>query len=272
MPDLRVNEKTQVTYRQWNVSLPKAILLLVHGLGAHSERWNFLADFSLRKSFSSYAIELRGFGQTEGLKGDVENFNIYYDDIRSLCGIIQRENPGKNIFLIGESMGALLSFLMAAQEPDLFNGLILISPVFKSRLKLPFSYYWEIFLSLFSDPKKQFYLPFNSKMCTQDIAYQKTMDLDFREHRLATARFLVSIAFSQIRAQFLKNRVHTPILFLLSGKDELADTKASRRFFQSLKAEDKEIFLYPGMLHALSIELGKERVFEDILRWIEKRI
>jgi alpha-beta hydrolase superfamily lysophospholipase len=98
------------------------------------------------------------------------------------------------------------------------------------------------------------------------------MDLDFREHRLATARLLAGIAIMQLSAQFLKNRVQAPILFLLSGKDELADTKTSRRFSQSLKVEDKEIILYPEMLHALSIELGRKMVFEDISRWIEKRI
>lgn len=137
---------------------------------------------------------------------------------------------------------------------------------------MPSISYFKIFFSLFYEPKKQFYIPFDSKMCTQDAAYQKIMDSDSREHRLTTARLLVNIALSQIRAQYLKNRIRAPILFLLSGKDELADTKTGRSFFQSLKAKDKEIILYPEMLHALSIELGKKRVFEDILRWVEERI
>lgn len=272
MPELRIDEKTAVTYRQWNAPLPKAVLLLVHGLGAHSQRWNFLADFFLQNNISSYAIELRGFGETEGLKGDVENFDIYYNDIRSLCAIIGSENPDKKIFLIGESMGALISFLAAGGEPDQFSGIILLSPVFKSRLRMPSLTYCKIFFSLFYEPKKQFYVPFDSKMCTRDTAYQKIMDSDSREHRLTTARFLVNIAISQIRAQYLKNRVRAPILFLLSGKDELADTRASQDFFQNLRMEDKDIILYPEMRHALSIELGRENVFGDILKWVERRI
>ena len=272
MPELEIDGKTAVTYRQWNAPLPEAVLLLVHGLGAHSQRWNFLADFFLQNNISSYAIELRGFGETEGLKGDLENFNIYYNDIRSLCGIIRRENPDKKIFLSGESMGGLIAFLAAAGEPDLFSGIILLSPVFKSRLRMPSLSYCKIFFSLFYAPKKQFYVPFDSRMCTRDTAYQKIMDSDSREHRLTTARFLLNIALSQIRARYLKNRVRAPILFLLSGKDELADTRASQLFFQSLKTEDKEVFLYPEMRHALSIELDREKVFEDILKWMEKRL
>jgi alpha-beta hydrolase superfamily lysophospholipase len=272
MAELKIDEKTAVTYGQWNAPLPKAVLLLVHGLGAHSQRWNFLADFFLQHNISSYAIELRGFGETKGLKGDVENFNIYYNDIRSLCGIIRRENPNKKIFLIGESMGALISFLAAVEEPDLFSGIVLLSPVFKSRLRMPSLSYFKIFFSLFYEPKKQFHIPFDSKMCTRDAAYQKIMDSDSREHRLTTARLLLNIVLSQIRAQYLKNRIRAPILFLLSGKDELADTRASQSFFQSLKTEDKGVFLYPEMRHALSIELGREKVFGDILEWIKIRI
>ena len=308
MSELKVDEKASVIYRQWKAPLPKAVLLLVHGLGAHSQRWNFLADFFLENNISSYAIELRGFGETKGLKGDVENFNIYYNDIRSLCGIIKKENHDKKIFLIGESLGALIAFLITAQAQDLyfrgqkpprrwlggwvwplkysakqgtpgfsmggapFSGVILISPVFKSRLKMPALNYFKIFFSLFYNTKKQFYLPFDSKICTRDTAYQKIMDADPREHRLATARLLLNIALSQIRAQYLKNRARAPILFLLSGRDELADSAASRSFFQSLKREDKAIFLYPEMRHALSIELGKEEAFADILKWVEKRL
>lgn len=272
MPELRIDEKTAVTYRQWNAPLPKALLLLVHGLGAHSQRWNFLADFFLENNISSYAIELRGFGETEGLKGDIKSFNIYFDDVRSLCRIIEKEYPDKKVFLIGESMGALIAFQAASRWPALFSGVILLSPVFKSRLKMPTLNYLKIFFSLFYNPRKQIYVPFDSKMCTRDVAYQKIMDSDPREHRLATARLLLAIVFSQMNAQFLKNRMRISVLFLLSGKDAFSDTNASRRFFQGLTIEDKEIILYPEMRHALSIELGRENVFGDILKWTEKRL
>lgn len=272
MPELNIDEKTGVSYRQWNAPSPKAVFLLVHGLGAHSQRWIFLADFFLKNGYSSYAIELRGFGRTKELKGDVESFNIYLDDIRSLCRIIKEENPDKKVFLIGESMGALIGFLAAAQLPKLWNGAILLSPVFRSRLKMPTLNYLKIFFSLFYNPRKQIHIPFDAKMCTRDVAYQKVMDANPLEHRLATARLLLNIVSSQIRAQSLRSAVYAPILFLISGKDELADAKASQKLFQGLKTEDKEIILYPEMRHALSIELEREKVFKDILGWTERRL
>lgn len=272
MPELKVDEKTGVSYRKWNAPSPKAVLLLVHGLGAHSQRWGFLADFFLTCAYSSYAIELRGFGRTKELKGDIESFNIYLDDVRSLWGIIKEEYPDKKVFLVGESMGALIAFLAAAQSSKLWDGIILLSPVFRSRLKMPALNYLKIFFSLFYNPRKQIHIPFDSQMCTRDVDYQKVMDADPLEHRLATVRLLFNIVSSQIRAQYLRSAVYAPILFLLSGKDELADAKASQKFFRGLKTEDKEIILYHEMRHALSIELEREKVFKDILKWTERRI
>ena len=49
-----VNESIQ--YRQWGLSDPKCVFLLVHGLGAHAGRWEAFGDFFIKKNISSYAI------------------------------------------------------------------------------------------------------------------------------------------------------------------------------------------------------------------------
>lgn len=263
---------SNIIYKEWKSHSPKASFLLVHGLGAYSGRWEFLANFFLENYISSYAIELRGFGRTKELKGHIDSFNVYFNDIRRLRDIIKKENPDKKVFLLGESMGAIIAFLMAISEPALFDGLICISPAFQSRLKFTALDYIKIFLTLIYSPRKQLNMPFGSEMCTQDVDYQKTMDASPLEHRLATPKLLANIALAQARAIILKNRLQTPTLFLLAGVDKLINPGAAKRVFENLSLDDKEIKEYPNMYHALSIELGKEKVFEDILKWMEKRI
>jgi len=266
------DEGAGITYRVWAASSPRAVLLLVHGLGAHSGRWEPLADFFLKNSISSYSIELEGFGETVGLKGHIDSFDTYIEGVLSLNGIIRKENEGKKVFLLGESMGALVSILTAARARELFDGLICISPAFKSSLKFALSDYLKIFLSLIFNPKRQFEVSFNSSMCTQDEAYLQKMDNDPKEHRLATAKLLWNIALAQIKACGLKS-IGLPVLFLIAGKeDRIADAKASKKVFNGLKAGDKEIIQYPDMLHALSIEKDRGLVFRDILRWIERHL
>ena len=60
-------EKRNILYRHWGCSAPRAAVILVHGLGGHSNNWEFMANFLAEHGVSSYAIELKGFGNTEGV-------------------------------------------------------------------------------------------------------------------------------------------------------------------------------------------------------------
>ncbi|MBL7071583.1 MAG: alpha/beta hydrolase [Candidatus Omnitrophica bacterium] len=266
------DKKTGIIYKEWKAASADAVFLLVHGLGAHTGRWIFLADFFLKRNISSYAIELRGFGETKGLKGHIDSFKTYLNDIAGLREIIAKENKGKKIFLIGESVGGLISFLTASVLPDFFAGLISISPAFASKLKATPLAYFKTLAPLIYNPKKQFPIPFDSKMCTRDTEYQRTMNSDLREHRLATSRFIFELIKAQLSCNIFSKIVDVPVLFLLSGNDKLVIPEATRRVFNRLRAKDKKIIEYPRMYHALSIDLDKEKVFNDILDWVEKRI
>ena len=63
MPELQKIPENNIFYRRWVADVTRTVFLLVHSLGAHSERCKFLAKYSLKKSISSYAIELKGFGE-----------------------------------------------------------------------------------------------------------------------------------------------------------------------------------------------------------------
>lgn len=259
-------------YRNWGLPTPKAVFLLVHGLGGYSGRWQFLADFFLQHDISSYAIELRGFGPTKGPRGHVDSFDQYFEDISCLRGIISKDNPGKKIFIIGESLGGLISFLAAAKTKKLFDGLILLSPAFMTKYKLPIWDYIKVFGSLFYNPKKQFYLHFVPKMYTRDVECQKRIAIDEQECNVATGQLLTRIVLGQLSAAFVHKKLEIPVLFLLSGADLIVNSKASRRLFRTLQDEDKGIIEYSSMYHALSIDVGREKVFGDILQWVENRI
>ncbi|MFA6216477.1 MAG: lysophospholipase [Candidatus Omnitrophota bacterium] len=264
--------KTGIIYRQWAVSSPQAIVLLIHGLGGHSGRWGYLTHFFQQHSISSYALELKGFGETKDLKGHIDTFKTYFSDIFSLYTIIGRENPGKKVFLVGESLGGLIAFNMVILNPAIFDGLVCISPAFASRLKFSPLEYIKIFSAFFTNPRKQFKMPFDAQMCTGDAAYQKMMDLDPREHRLATPKLLVHSLFWQLRAELFLYKIKIPSLFLLAGEDKLVDPRISKMIFKALTIKDKTLIEYPDKYHALPIESGREQVFEDMRVWLEKRI
>ncbi len=262
MPD---NKDEAIEYRKWASPSPDAVLLLVHGLGAHAGRWEAMAEFFLKNRISSYAIEL-------GNPVRAGYFRNYQDQILSLRAIAAKDNPGKNIFLIGESMGALISFLLVSVHPEPFRGLICLSPAFSNRCRLSAADNLKFLAALFYNPKKKFMMPFDLSMCTRDTEYVRYLSSDPREYRAISAGSILQIQLFQIRAIFAAKKIMTSSLFLIAGEDKLVNPRASAEIFRRLAASDKALVDFPGMYHSLSIELGKEKVFEEIRRWVEKRM
>ena len=263
--------KSGILYYKWVSKDPAKVFLLVHGMGAHSERWKFFAEHLLKKNISSYSLELRGFGQTTDYKGHIDSLDTYYKDIARLVEIIKVENPGKKIILAGESMGGLIGFEFFLKHPKDTDALVCFSPAFANNMKLD---YPGVILPLLYNSKKQNVMPFTSAMCTRDTEYQKVMDADPREHRFATSSLLLQILFAQMRSTLFACKIEKPVLFLLAGddKDKLVDPKASKAVFKRMKGDNKKLIQYSDMLHALSIEAGREKVFEDIIEWIKEML
>lgn len=273
MPELT---GTDILYRKWEArpggAPAKGVFLLVHGLGAHSARWAFFAEYLADAGWASYAIELRGYGLTpERPRGHVDSLRVWERDVLTLRETIAAENPGRKIFVLGESIGALVGFNAVGRYPAAFDGLVLISPDFKNGLKFPLSAYLTLAAFILFRPQKTIPIPFTSAMCTRDAAYQAVMDADPGELRIGSLACLMSIMREQGRAKKLAKNLGVPVLFLIAGVDFLVDKRASCRLFAKLTFVDKAIIEYPEMHHALSIDLGREKVFRDILDWAGRR-
>jgi acylglycerol lipase len=251
-----------ISYKVWASPSSKAKLLLVHGLGANSSWWESFASESLKNGLSSYAIDLR----------EHKSFAEFFELINSLLIKIRADNPGKKIFAVGESMGALIILSMALKDQSLFDGLVCVAPAFNSKAPLNLKDYFRIFLPIFYDRNKRCTLPVSSDMCTRDPAYLKMIEATYDKDVLATSQVLFDIFITQLRMRLSRMRIDSCLLFLVAGHDLLVHSQASVKVFGRLKCKDKTLIDYPGMYHALSIELGKEKVFQDIWSWIDRRI
>ncbi len=264
---------TDFLYRRWDAPSARAVFLLVHGLGAHTARWDFLADHFAAVGFPSYALELRGFGRTpERPRGHVDSFRIYDRDILALRRLIGVEYPGRKVFILGESLGGLIVFNLAARRPEEFAGQILIAPAFKNGMKFPISAYLTLVSRICFQPRKTVAVPFTSAMCTRDTDYQAVMDANPDEVREASLKLLMSSMGEQRRARKSAAETTLPVLFLVPGDDRLVDERAGMKLYARIGPADKALIEYPDMLHALSIDRGREDVFDDILAWVDQRI
>jgi pimeloyl-ACP methyl ester carboxylesterase len=98
------------------------LLLLVHGLGGSLLNWAAIAP-TLAVTCRVVAIDLVGFGRTQPL-----GRSPHIDTNRDLLARFVDEVIGHPVILVGNSMGGLLSLLLADLRPDLVSGLVLVDP------------------------------------------------------------------------------------------------------------------------------------------------
>lgn len=251
-----------LSYKTWAHPSPRCIAFLVHGLGANSSWWEDFARFLLKNNISSYAVDLRQYG----------SFKEFFLAVKELCAIARKENPKSKIFAVGESMGSLIILSMAIKDSAIFDGLACISPAFNSKAPLKPLDYFNIFLPLLYNSRKEYRLPVTSDMCTRDPACLKMIEATYDKDVLSTSRVLFDIFITQISMRAFGMKIDVPLLFLVACDDKLVYSSASLKVFKKIKAKDKEIIEYPGMYHSLSIDIGREKVFQDIVKWIEARV
>jgi pimeloyl-ACP methyl ester carboxylesterase len=98
------------------------LLLLVHGLGGSLLNWAAIAP-TLAETCRVMAIDLVGFGRTQPLGRSPR-----IEDNRDLLARFIDAVIGHPVILVGNSMGGLISMLVADERPDLVAGLVLVDP------------------------------------------------------------------------------------------------------------------------------------------------
>lgn len=105
------------------------IMLLVHGLGGSLANWDAVGP-RLAKERRILAIDLPGFGMSP----PQADYRLE-THAQAVSGFI--EAVGSPVALVGNSMGGLVSEIVAAHRPDLVSRLILVSPATPIRLPDP---------------------------------------------------------------------------------------------------------------------------------------
>lgn len=96
--------------------------LLVHGLGGSLDNWAAVAPL-LAQHGTAISLDLGGFGKTEVAPPQAAvsaNLNLLHSFAQQVVG-----HP---VILAGNSMGGLLSAQLAARDPELVRGAVLIDP------------------------------------------------------------------------------------------------------------------------------------------------
>jgi alpha-beta hydrolase superfamily lysophospholipase len=109
-------------------------------------------------------------------------------------------------------------------------------------------------------------------MLTRDEAIQRATERDPLYNHTTTPRWFTESNRAQREVMEHAPEYRWPSLVLQGGDDPIASPAATKAFFERAGSKDKELIVYEGFRHEILNEVGRQRVYEDIARWLEARL
>jgi alpha-beta hydrolase superfamily lysophospholipase len=250
--------------RHWECPAPKARILLIHGIGEHSGRWEHVGDFFAAEGFDVTGFDLRGHGASGGDRMDVESFEQYLDDVELVLDHVPADLPR---IIYGHSLGGLIAVsygVSKREQPDLF---VLSAPALAA--DVPIYLRWAARLLSRAAPGLRLANSIKGEQLSRDPAVGEKYFADPLVQTKATTR-LGAALFSQM--DWLHDRygeLSRPALVIHGAEDPLVPPQASAPLAVLDKVDRK---LFPGLRHETHNEPEQEEVLGFVAAWLDDHL
>lgn len=260
-------------YRYWKPSNEiKSLIIGVHGYAEHSGRYKHVGEFFASNDFAFYMHDLRGHGKSDGERGYVDSFWDFIHDLNEFIDYIKGREGIDRVFLLGHSMGGLISIMYSIKYYSNLYGLITSGAALRTSVKV--SKVQEVLMKTLSKIKPRYRpeIVIDHNLLTHDPKVNKAYAEDPLIFKHGTVRLLTEMIKAMNWTWRNVDKLNVPILMLHGSDDKIVPVEASRDFFDLIKIDDKELKIFEGMYHEILNEKGKENVLDTILKWINEHL
>lgn len=250
----------------------KAVIVMVHGAMEHHRRYGWLIEMWRTSGFHVIMADLPGQGMTtRSLRGHIDSFDEYIIEVKDWVQAAYRYNLP--VFLLGHSMGGLISIRLLQEERMNLAGVILSSPCLglvqtPSKLLEFLSYGLNLLYPSFR---------MNSGL-TVEMA---TRNMDVREADANDTLYVTKVSVrwyreltAAMKLAFLNlEKTHdVPILVMQGGYDKIVKKKLVKEWFNHAPFSEKRFKEWPKLYHEIFNEPEREEVFEYAKDFVTSQI
>lgn len=251
------------------------VLIVIPGQGEHGGRYLHFPQFVKEEVSAVYVLDHRGHGRSGGIVGHIDSFDHYIEDLKFVVEHVQtqlrHELKKSEIHLFAHSMGGLIALQMLehhAEDLTLASatisapllGITVEVPAWKKTLGNLLTHVWG---SLQMDNGLE-----GGKL-SHDPEILKARERDSLVHRKVTPRWFTEVTARMAQTMEWAGKIRHPVLVILPGEDQIVDSKVTETFFGRLKVSDKKLAKFPGFYHESFNEVGKEKAFQELCKWIK---
>ena len=251
---------------------PRAAILLVHGLGEHSSRYEYLAAHCTARGFAVHTVDHYGHGRSEGLRGHVERFSVFLDGLRALRDDVRGGKAEAPLFLLGHSMGGLIAAAFLGEDQASFRGCMLSGPALRSDAEPPALVLAVARLVSWLAPTAPL-IGLDPRGVSRDPAVVSAYVNDpLVHHGKATARLIIELSSAMRGTLAAAPAIELPLLIMHGDADLLTSPAGSQTLHDRAGSADKTLKLYPGLYHEIFNEPERDQVLGDMSAWLEAHL
>ncbi len=260
----------QLFEQSWRSS-PRAAVALVHGYAEHSGRYEYVAERLVARGYAVHALDLRGHGRSEGHRALMRHIDDATGDVAAFLDRVREREPGLPLFLLGHSMGGGVVAHLCIKDPPIVDGVVLSGAVLRSGRGVH-----RVGQEIFSLLGRLFPRLPTGKLGSEvisrspDIVYRYDNDpLVFRGRMPAGTLSAIIRAAKYIDGHM--EEFQLPVLIIHGSEDALVEPIGSEELHERAGATDKTLKVYDGLFHEVLNEPERDRVIDDVGRWLDAR-
>ncbi len=252
---------------------PKGLILFVHG-----RTWSGVPDFDLQvdgedlslmdgltaKGYTTYAVDLRGYGDTPRDATEWATPNVASNDILNVLKWISVQNNNIKVHLFGWSMGSTLTLLATQKNANDIASLTVFG-------------YWQDLDFEIPETPKDFQL--QKSVNTAENAASDFITPGSISQKAIDTYVKMALESDPIRADWKDGNeynsidpalITTPVLILQGEFDPVSPTENQAKLFTRLKSSDKSWVVISGGDHAAFMETPRKHFIHSFTEFINR--
>ncbi|MEY2116714.1 MULTISPECIES: alpha/beta hydrolase [Rhodanobacter] len=268
---LAMADGQQLFLRDWPLAGARGAVLLVHGLGEHSGRYQRLATWFNRRGYAVRGYDQRGHGRSPGRRGGLRHGDDLLEDLATVYYDYAGGLPHPPL-LLGHSMGGLVAVravLDGRVEP---LALLLSSPALRTRESPRMIALARLLARVAPN------LPLRNGLDFDQLSHDRQVVADYRRDPLRHGWITPRLADFIFRAGAAciadAARLALPTLLLVADGDGIVDPSGSREFARQATSTGQLTTRFFSLLyHELfnENEPGRGQVLMQLGDWLGRQ-
>jgi alpha-beta hydrolase superfamily lysophospholipase len=259
--DIRIDgARGGLVVRRWDSPAPRRIVLIAHGYGEHSGRYEHVARRLADDGAVVYAPDHLGHGRSDGERGLVEDVEVLVDDVGAVATLAREQHPDLPLALLGHSLGGIVATRFAQRGDHGLSALVLSGPVIGGNP--------EIEGLLAFDPIPE--VPLDPSMLSRDPAVGEAYASDPLVYHGPFIRTTLEAIFAGARTIAAGPGLGSlPTLWVHGEEDPLAPLAATREAIERIRGDQLEEHIYAGARHEVLNEINREEILDEVASFLD---